>query len=455
MSEQYQLNQVVKEVFGISLASYQESVLYDCLNHDRVVVVQSRQSGKSTTIAVFVALEAMRNKGGHIIIVAPADRQSKELFLKISSFLLNSPFKSQIQSVTQRELIINDCRIGAYPVGNEGITIRGMSAQVLVMEECAWIKDSIANQVLLPMVAATGGKVVKIGTPFGTGNHFYRSFQEDEKYVSHRYTWEHALSAGLITQDFIDEQKRQCTDLEFKTEYGAEFVADQDTFFSHELIMNCVETYQLLSELDLCPSRFSYVLGVDLARMGQDSSAFVVIQEAKKQGGVHKVVFVKEIAKNTMDEAITYIEFLHAKIGFRKIVCDSIGVGAGVVDVLARKYNTQTRVNQSSYSSSYVDNDIVVGLKFTLQNKEDVFSYLKLLMQQGKLKIPNHKKLIYQLKDFRYEVSGSSGRLKLHHSKRGHDDLVDALACAAHALRERKTVVALLDRLKEEAGIEY
>jgi len=47
----------------------------------------------------------------------------------------------------------------------------------------------------------------------------------------------------------------------------------------------------------------TYILGADLARMGQDSSCYVII----KEGEPHKVVFVKEVMKNTMDEAIDYI----------------------------------------------------------------------------------------------------------------------------------------------------
>ena len=72
----------------------------------------------------------------------------------------------------------------------------------------------------------------------------------------------------------------------------------------------------------------------------------------------------------------------------------------------------------------------------TTLNKEDIFSNLKVLMETKMLNIPNFKKLIFELKDFRYETT-PSGNLKLHHSEGGHDDFVDALACACHGLRSR------------------
>jgi len=77
----------------------------------------------------------------------------------------------------------------------------------------------------------------------------------------------------------------------------------------------------------------------------------------------------------------------------------------------------------------------VEGLHFTTKSKMDIYSNLKKLMSQGKIKIPNNKKLIYQLMDLRYEVM-SSGDLKIHHSEKGHDDYPDALALACWATKD-------------------
>jgi phage FluMu gp28-like protein len=178
----------------------------------------------------------------------------------------------------------------------------------------------------------------------------------------------------------------------------------------------------------------TYLLGADLARLGQDCSVFIIIKQEEE---VNKVVFIKELKKNTMDQAIDYILYLHNRFSFAKIVCDSTGLGAGVVDVLAKKLNAHKTINPTNYNQRPNDNDIVVGVTFTQKNKMDIFSNLKLLMEQGKLLIPNNKKLIYQLKDFRYETT-ESGNLKLHHSEGGHDDFVDALACACHGIRGKQ-----------------
>ncbi len=178
-----------------------------------------------------------------------------------------------------------------------------------------------------------------------------------------------------------------------------------------------------------------YVLGCDLARLGQDSSCYIIIEE----GDPHKVVFIKEVPKNTMDEAIDYILYLHNKFKFKKIVLDQTGLGAGVADVLSKQLNFTRNQTQTNYNIKVNSHDVVIGLTFTVKSKQDIFSNLKLLMEQGKLKFPDHKKLIFQLRDFRYETT-PSGNLKLHHSEGGNDDLVDALGCAAHGLRSAPQV---------------
>lgn len=160
---------------------------------------------------------------------------------------------------------------------------------------------------------------------------------------------------------------------------------------------------------------------------------FIIIEK----GNPSRVVFIKELPKNTMDQAIDYIKFLHNRFRFHKIICDQTGLGAGVVDVLSKELNSPKNIKQDTYKQPFDSVDVVIGLTFTQKNKMDIFSNLKLLMEQGKLLIPNNKKLIYQLKDFRYETQ-ESGNLKLHHSEGGRDDFCDALACAAHGLRSKE-----------------
>jgi hypothetical protein len=245
----YDLKKLIKEMFDINLYMFQLKFLHDCLNRQRVVGAFCRQTGKSMTISILAVCEALKNPNGHIIIVGPTDRQAGELFAKIRHYIKSAPIGSEVMSNTQREMVMNNgCRISAFPSGDTGDNIRGMTGNVVILEEAAFIKDSIVNQVITPMVAATQGKIIKISTPFGM-NHFYRSFQEDENYISHHYKWQDAVAVGHFTKEFIEEQRLQCSGMEFRTEYEAEFIADEDAYFSHTLIESCIEDYELMNEI--------------------------------------------------------------------------------------------------------------------------------------------------------------------------------------------------------------
>jgi len=244
----YDLKKIVNDMFGIALYDYQLKFLYDCIQHKRVVGAFCRQTGKSLTISILSVIEALSNPKGHIVIVGPTDRQAAELFNKVLAFVKNTKVKTLVETFTMRQMVMkNGCRISAFPCGDSGDNIRGMTANVLIIEEAAFVKDSIVNQVLVPMVAATDGKIIKISTPFGM-NHFYKSFQSDPNYKSHRYTWEDAVRVEHFTNNFVDEQRLQCSTLQFKTEYEAQFIPDEDAYFSHELIESCVADYKMLVE---------------------------------------------------------------------------------------------------------------------------------------------------------------------------------------------------------------
>jgi len=116
------------------------------------------------------------------------------------------------------------------------------------------------------------------------------------------------------------------------------------------------------------------------------------------------------------------VKILDGKYDFEKVYLDETGAGEGPTDWL-----------KESLSEERVE-----GIKFTIKSKQDMYSNLRKMMEQGRIKFPNHKKLIYQLMDLRYETQ-SSGDLKIHHSERGHDDYPDALALACWYFKEIET----------------
>jgi phage FluMu gp28-like protein len=175
----------------------------------------------------------------------------------------------------------------------------------------------------------------------------------------------------------------------------------------------------------------TYVLGIDWNRRGKDQTALVVIEQvpfAAENTGL----FVKYIdTSNTLDmsEAIGRIMYLHSFFNFKKIICDETGLGS-IVDILR----------------SRIGHDIVEGITFTRQSKAEMFANLKILMQQGKLKIPDWQKysdahckqLFYQFLSIEQEFTENSEIPKIRHHENEHDDIICALALACMYFKKEK-----------------
>src|SRR5688500_10093506 len=142
---------------------------------DRMLLNCSRQSGKSTMTAVITLHRAIYHPGSLILCLAPALRQSQELFGKVLGFYrdLGRPVSPQGERKLPLELE-NGSRIVTLP-GSEK-TIRGFSGtSLLLLDEAARIEDELYFAVR-PMLAVSGGALIMLSTPYGKRGVFYEEW---------------------------------------------------------------------------------------------------------------------------------------------------------------------------------------------------------------------------------------------------------------------------------------
>src|SRR5829696_5338670 len=109
----------------------------------RVLLNITRQGGKSTTAAMIALHRALYHPGSLVLVLAPALRQSQELFTKIAGFYrsMDRPMPAQVERRLSLELE-NGSRIITLP-GTEK-TVRGFSgAALLLVDEAARVDDGL------------------------------------------------------------------------------------------------------------------------------------------------------------------------------------------------------------------------------------------------------------------------------------------------------------------------
>jgi hypothetical protein len=218
------------EKLGIVPDGWQEDLLRS--SAERVLLNCSRQSGKSTMAAVLALHRALYHPGSLILCLAPALRQSQELFSKIAGFYrdLGRPVPPQGERRLSLELE-NGSRIITLP-GTEK-TIRGFSgAALLIVDEAARVDNGLYYAVR-PMLAVSGGALMMLSTPAGQRGVFYEE-------------WSGASSAGWeryevpiddvprISEAFIEEERQALPRRVSDQEYRCQFVEIEDAVFSLE-----------------------------------------------------------------------------------------------------------------------------------------------------------------------------------------------------------------------------
>jgi hypothetical protein len=199
---------------------------------DRVLLNCSRQSGKSTMSAVIALHRALYHPGSLILCLAPALRQSQELFGKVLGFYRNlgRPVSPQGERKLSLELK-NGSRIVTLP-GSEK-TIRGFSGTaLLILDEAARVADELYFAVR-PMLAVSGGALMMLSTPYGKRGVFYDEWTSG-------YGWDRyevsAYQVPRIPSSFLGEERRSMPGWWYRQEYECSFEETEDQIFTHEMI---------------------------------------------------------------------------------------------------------------------------------------------------------------------------------------------------------------------------
>ena len=139
--------------------------------HPKRCILAPRQSGKSSAVAAAIALRLRQTPGTTIAVISPTSRQSVLLTEKTRDILV-----FDLEREASNTLVLhNRSRLLSLP-GDRPATVRGLTADVLVVDEASFIKSSLI-EAALPQVAATGGDLLILSTPNGATGFFFDTWE--------------------------------------------------------------------------------------------------------------------------------------------------------------------------------------------------------------------------------------------------------------------------------------
>lgn len=399
----------ISQILGVDPFKYQTEFMDDPSR--RKAFVSGRQVGKSRTAAWIGLHRAVTHADETVLITADAQRQAGELFAQIQSEMSNAGMSNDQWGVDRDTQTIiefdNGSRILCLPTGRNGNKIRGYTADMVIVDEAAFVEDEIIEDVIEPMLFVNDGHLVLTSTPWGTSGYFYKNATKWSTDPDAYSTWDKetgGISSGqnpLISDDEVEQYKEGKTEMQIKQEVLGNFIDAAETFFPPELIRECMVT-SVERETD------AVYLGADLADAGDDETVLVLVDG---NGNVFDI----ESHDISVTKSRKRIETLDAHYDFESIVVDETGIGAGPVQMLERTIGRK-----------------VGSEKLTTQKKQSMYQTLKAEMESGNVRFEHDEKMRTQLEEI-VPNRTKNGNLSLH-ARTGHDDHPDALSLAVWAL---------------------
>ena len=260
-------------------------------------------------------------------------------------------------------------------------------------DEAHYIPDAVFVAIR-PMLATTGGTLDLLSTPRGNEGFFYDCFQAEEFYKIHIMS----KDCPRITDEFLAQERKRMTKLEYCQEYEAEFLDSLMQFFTKDLIDECIGKNTLVNGRNF--------LGVDFGGYGGDQNAFVTLYNGKSESYLSHFETTEKVKAW---ETVNAIIRLNGQHNYKKIGVDDGGLGSPILDYIL----THNKLRRKTIGLNNASRDIDKDGRGKKLLKEDMYGNLKIMMEQGLLKFPEDEELRRSLMSIQFEVDKATRNIKI------------------------------------------
>jgi phage terminase large subunit-like protein len=373
--------------------------IHDAINHGHekyYALNIGRQFGKTLLGINQLLYWAINDKGCKIAWITPVYKQGKKVF----SELERAVTRSGLFTFNKSDLIVTGFGSSIeFFSGERPDNIRGNTFDYMVVDEMAFTRAELWDEVLSATVMVKGKKVIFISTPKGK-NHFHRICMQhnyDERYAYFHYS---SYDNPMIDPRELDERKRSLPDHIFKQEYLAEFLDNGSGLFKN--IRECIKP--------ISPGAKAYA-GLDIGR-ADDYTVLTILDEDGQQIYVNR--------------------WRHQD--WTKII-DS------VADVINRhRATTLIEINNQGDVFHEMLRDkcrnLIVPFTTTSKSKPIIIEDLAMAFEQREISLQDVDWLVDELENFTYIYNVNTRAVQYSAPIGLHDDGVMSLALAWHC---RKT----------------
>lgn len=380
-------------------------------------VVAGRQTGKTFFMQNDCVMRALNNPKHRMFWVSPIQDQANKVMKDIEAMFSNhQDLWNQIIKRYDRkanEMYFYNGSFIKFRSADSGDNLRGATLDYIYLDEAAYMKLDFINEVLLPMVTRTGGRVCAAST-FNGPNWFYEWYkdgqiegnQEQIKSIKRTYL---DLNDEAVSKTVLGIRKSM-TKAQFDQEFLCRPVSANALFSNVEDAVDesRVENYERL------------YIGMDIG-VAQDYTVLTAMTEN------NEVIDIDRF--NYKEEGMDSEEFKERIKAFYLKHDEKLSAAYFEVN------------NNDLLFDDITDDDRMYKLipfHTTAKTKPDMIRNLIKLFEDKLIKIPKNDDLIKELYDFKSKRNAITGNLQFSNTDGKHDDMVMSLAIAAYCAKEEQ-----------------
>lgn len=407
----------------------------DVLRADgNICICSGRQVGKSQIIAIKTAEFIANNPGKTVLIISITENQAETMLQKIMLYLHDN-YKTDIKKgkdrPTKHKVMMKNKSIAiTKAVGQYALGVLGMTVDVVVPDECAYLPEAIWTSIT-PMLLTTGGSMWLLSTPNAKEGYFYDAYTDPSMgFKTFHVNSEEVANARpepqrAIMVNYLKREKERMTTLQYAQQYLAQFLEELNQMFGDKLIKSAQDQDRLK---DIRPDA-EYYLGVDVARMGGDEITYEILERRGNQLFQREnIMLTHKYTTETIDKILELEDEYH----FTRIYIDDGGLGVAVFDQLLIEDTTKRKVVAINNAARPLDRDRSRNKKLL---KEDLYLNLQRLLERGQLHLLKDPEIMTSLKSIVLERNQSMSQIRIYGS---YSHITEGLIRAAWCVRDRR-----------------
>lgn len=411
----------LKVNFKIKLTKKQQEVADYCRNQKvrEIVMLFSRQSGKSTIAEIMMMSTAIKAKYATVFYISPSYSQGKKIFREICTCLEPHGLITKKNSSNLTIELFNHSIIQFF-TSKSPEAIRGNTCKnLLVIDEEAFVAentpsgDNFYYNVVMPITKAHNPKILHISTPSGKQGLFYEKYLEAKKgdNIKIRLVESTIYDDELISSEEIEELKRNTPPMSFAQEFECKFLDSS---------LTAIEGFEnVFVKDDLLKQNSKVWIGIDLSSVGDDET---IVTYVDSDGHIRQ----HKIDGELDDKYRKIAEHIDNAQNLQGVYIETNSIGEPMLNEIKKL----VKKNKSK----------VKGWNTTNSSKKEIIGLLQTKVANKEISIPNSNKDLYQqFGVFTYTIT--KNKTVTFGAKSGyHDDRVMSLAIA---LRAKEDIVGM------------